>query len=328
MQQFLASRPAVKPLVREEGWYRVTQPELVAAGLSSRVDPRYLQLFLEGIEQPFRVIGKGCRFDAIEFYGAGLDTPSTDTKVYWLVEGTKPGIRVESSNSQGGQIVSLSFPYTVEKKERRIYFAALRNGDEGNFFGPLVYPAVQVDQLLEIRHLDPGALEDALLEVALQGVTTVAHRVKILVNEVEVGELVFEGQSRGFVSLPISQSLLEEGENVVTLEAWGGEMDASVIETIRLSYWHTYTADDNALKFTAQGGGHLGLSGFSNSNIRVIDITEPDELIEVIGQVKSQSRSYTVSFSEATARAKASVSDQDIRKTWILFGDPSTMLKP
>ena len=35
MQQYLASRPALKLLVKEEGWYRATQSELVAAGLSS-----------------------------------------------------------------------------------------------------------------------------------------------------------------------------------------------------------------------------------------------------------------------------------------------------
>jgi hypothetical protein len=34
-----------------------------------------------------------------------------------------------------------------------------------------------------------------------------------------------------------------------------------------------------------------------------------------------------ITLGEATARAKASVSDQDIRRTWILFGDPSQRLK-
>ena len=37
--------------------------------------------------------------------------------------------------------------------------------------------------------------------------------------------------------------------------------------------------------------------------------------------------SGSITLGEATARAKASVSDQDIRKTWILFGDPTTRLK-
>jgi hypothetical protein len=34
-----------------------------------------------------------------------------------------------------------------------------------------------------------------------------------------------------------------------------------------------------------------------------------------------------LTLGEAAARAKASVSDQDIRRTWILFGDPTTRLK-
>ena len=33
--------------------------------------------------------------------------------------------------------------------------------------------------------------------------------------------------------------------------------------------------------------------------------------------------SASITLGEATARAKASVSDQDIRRKWILFGDPT-----
>jgi len=35
----------------QPGWYRVTQKTLVDAGLSASVDPRRLQLFVDGIEQ-------------------------------------------------------------------------------------------------------------------------------------------------------------------------------------------------------------------------------------------------------------------------------------
>ena len=37
---------------------------------------------------------------AIEFYGTGLDTPYTDTNVYWLYAGTRPGKRIQKV--QGG----------------------------------------------------------------------------------------------------------------------------------------------------------------------------------------------------------------------------------
>jgi hypothetical protein len=299
IQQFLAGRSAVKLFVKEEGWYRVTQPKLVAAGLSPRVNPDYLQLYVDGREQPIRVIGgKDGRFgprDAIEFYGAGLDTPSTDTRVYWLIEGHKAGKRIREYKSHGGQISSLSFPHTVENNERTVYFAALRNGEEENFFGPVVYMN-EVDQILELEHLDRSATEDALLEVVLQGATEGHHRVKVLLNEAEVGEIAFEGQGKGTLRVEVPQSMLEEGENLVSLVAMSNEMDATLLDSIRLTYWHTYTADDNGLRLTAQGGGQLSLSGFSNSRIRVFDITEPDDPIEVLGKVESQKGGYAVSF--------------------------------
>jgi hypothetical protein len=57
-------------------------------------------------------------------------------------------------------------------------------------------------------------------------------------------------------------------------------------------------------------------------------LTEPDkqavmnkELIKLLFGRES------LTLGEATAKAKASVSDQDIRRTWILFGDPTTRLK-
>ena len=35
-----------------------------------------------------------------------------------------------------------------------------------------------------------------------------------------------------------------------------------------------------------------------------------------------------LTLGEATARAKAATGDMDVRRTWILFGDPTTRLKP
>jgi len=301
-QWSLASRAAVKLFVKEEGWYRVTQPELVAVGLNPRANPHHLQLYADGQEQPIHVIGgKDGRFgprDAIEFYGVGLDTPSTDTRAYWLIEGTKPGKRIHEFKSHTGSLGSLSsssFPHTVEVKDRWIYLPAIKNGEEENFFGAVVYGS-GADQLLGVKHLDLGASEDALLEVALQGATNVSHRVRVLLNKEDVGEIVFEGQSKGLLQVEVPQSLLLEGDNLVSFVPLDGDMDISLVHSIRLTYWHTNTADDNALKFTASGGGHLTLSGFSHPKIRVLDITDSNEVIEVFGKVESQKGSYAVSF--------------------------------
>jgi len=51
----LADAPSIKIDVRANGWYRIGQPELLAAGLDADVDPDGLRLFADGIEQPMVV---------------------------------------------------------------------------------------------------------------------------------------------------------------------------------------------------------------------------------------------------------------------------------
>ena len=143
----LAAGAAVKIGINRSGWYRVPQPALVAAGLDPTVNPRTLRLFIEGVEQAMIVTGDADgRFDAvdaIEFYGSGTDTPYTDTRVYRLTAGSQPGRRVQGQiqGQPGRSLVEPtpgSFAFTAQRKERSVYFAALRNGDAENWFGPLV----------------------------------------------------------------------------------------------------------------------------------------------------------------------------------------------
>ena len=298
MQWNLASRPAVKILVKEKGWYRVSRAELIAAGLSPAATPRKLQLYRDGREQPIKVLtqksGKTETLSAIEFYGEGLDTPSTDTRAYWLIEGPGRGKRIEESRSRKqGSLGAPSFPFTVEKKDRVFYFAALKNGEAESFFGPLV-TTEPVDQVLTVAHRDPAPPEDPVLEIALQGGTNVAHRVQVLFNEVEVGEVIFAGQSRSEATFSIPQSYLLDGDNVVTLVSQGGETDISLIDEIRLTYWHSYTADGDRLRFSAQGGEQVSIDGFSQTPVRVVDVTDPNAVLEVAGLSQPNGTGYAV----------------------------------
>jgi hypothetical protein len=57
-------------------------------------------------------------------------------------------------------------------------------------------------------------------------------------------------------------------------------------------------------------------------------LTEPDKQAVMNKElIKLLFGRDAITLGEATAKAKATVSDQDIRKTWILFGDPTTRLK-
>jgi len=295
-QWALAAKPAVKLSVGTEGWYRVGQRELVAAGLDPKTDPALLQLYVNGVEQPMVVKGNR-RFtpaDHVEFYGTGQDTLWTGNRTYWLIAGSRPGKRIPAAPGGGGDAISpQSFPFTVERKDRTVYFAALRNGEASNFFGPII-STEPVDQLLTVSHLAPSAPKDATLEVALQGVTAGTHRVAVQLNGTVVGTIVFNGQSGGKASVAIPQRALLEGDNLVTLVAAGGPTDVSLVDAVRLTYWHSYTADNNALRCTAQGGQQLAIQGFTHPGVRVVDITNPGSPVEIKGAVKPQAKNYSV----------------------------------
>ncbi|MEK6300453.1 MAG: C25 family cysteine peptidase [Acidobacteriota bacterium] len=296
-QSSLAGSPAVKLSVREGGWFRVTQQELVRAGLDSGVDPRFLQLYADGQEQPVLVTGeKDGRFnasDALEFYGIGLDTPSTDIRVYWLTAGSQPGKRIQQAQGKPGQLAAASFSHTVERKDRAIYFSALKNGNKENFFGAVV-AGEPVSQPVTLQHVDLASAGDAQLEIALQGVTQGSHQVKIFLNGAEAGTVVFAGQAQGLAKLSIPQTILSEGQNQVTLAREGGETDISLVEYARLTYWHTYTADNDALSFTVSGKQRVTVNGFSNKLIRLIDITDPGAVQEVRGTVAQDKSGFAI----------------------------------
>ncbi len=276
----------------------------MAYGLD-KVDPRYLQLFVNGQEVPMAVTGQDDgRFDpqdAIEFYGTGIDTSSTDTQTYWLVLGTRPGKRVSRvSGAATGKQESPSFPFSVVAEPRVVYAPALPMNEEGDrFFGPLVStdPANPTIVALNIQHPDAASSGKAVLEVALQGVMDGQHTVAIMFNGNEVGQMLFDGQHQGLARVEVPQEgLLQAGENQVQLVAQGGDMDLSVIDVIRLTYWHTYTADNDTLHFSANGGGQLLIGGFSTPHIRVMDITDPQAVYEVMGLVKPQGPSYAMTI--------------------------------
>jgi hypothetical protein len=299
-QVALASQPAVKIGVTHEGWYRVTQPELAAIGFDTRVNPRMIQLFVDGRELPIILQGEDDGSfdpaDAIEFYGIGIDSPFSDSRVYWLIGGDRPGLRVIATKLEGVPLSSQSFTATVERRDRIVYFSALRNGEKENFFGAVI-AANPVEQRLTLSHLARTSESDAELEIALQGVTYTSHRVNIELNGAWVGELTFNGQSHGTLRVNVAQSLLREGENIVRLSTVGGQSDVSLVDYVRVSYQHTYTADSDSLKLTATGREQIIVDGFTSKTIRVFDVTDANSPQELIGDIRQAKNGYGVSFS-------------------------------
>lgn len=330
-----ASRPAIKLTVREAGWYRVTQPELIAAGLDPKIDPRRLQLYLEGNEQPILVAGESDgRFDstdAVEFYGTGQETPETGAHVYWLVV-DQVGQRIHITKSQNRTTGARSLAHTIELKERSLYFSALLNGDAENFFGRVISTQA-IDEAIPLTEIDADA-RSADVEVALQGVTDLPaspdHIVGVLLNGAMIGRLVFDGREHKTEKFSIYASLLKEGDNLVTLTAEGGAADISLLDHIRITYQRRPRAEQDALRVTASraNGPSQAMDGFTSPLIRVFDVTEPtgvEELAGAIDATKASGYQVTVDVS-GNERTLLAVTDERIKRPAAITANSASSL--
>jgi subtilisin-like proprotein convertase family protein len=323
------SATALKLYITRTGVYRVTQAEVLAAGLSASLDPRLLRLDVDGREQPIIVTGEDDgRFDAsdaIEFYALAPDSPYTNSRVYWLAIGSQPGRRIKTAKSKGGQPGATSFLATTELRERSLYFAGLRNGDKENFFGAVV---ARDGATRHLRLSNLVAASSTQIEVTMQGVTSAPHNVRVWVNGEAAGALAFKDQSSATLRVSLAPTVLREGDNVVQLAAEGGDTDVTLVDTIRLSYWRSYRAESDALDCTVEAARAITISGFSDAT-RVMDITDAEtgNVRELAAAVRRDKRGYSVTINalgEGTRHLLAFTAAQLQRPAAIVADAPSS----
>lgn len=302
IQQAIAAGKAVKIQIRKPGWYRVTQAELVAAGLDPASDANLLQLFVNGEEVAISLSAEGSQLrstDTIEFYGVPLDTPTTDTQTYWLIVGTTAGKRVLARRTkikpsdQNSEPAPGSFDLTVERRERLLYVSNLLNGEAENLFGAPIFDEL-VNQTLNLRNVDRDSPSQPQIEVALQGLSFGNHRVELQLNGGNLGTMTFSGREHAIARFSLNPARLVEGNNVVTLISTNGSSDVSAVDWLRLTYPRQYTAENNSLKLSVPGGQPLRIHGFSSPNVRVIDVTEPDSPVQLPASAAALAGSYSV----------------------------------
>ena len=289
VQFWLAGQPAVKMSVKETGWYRVPLAELAAAGLRfTASDVPRLRLFADGREVAARVrlAGSGSVLDRdsfLEFWGEALDSPSSDTRVYWLVVGDTAGLRIAEPESTAGapQAQPIVYLATERIRERLVYVPAVRNGAEENFFGrPLTGSPVAF--ALRTPHAVEGK---ARLTVRVQGLTAGEHAVEVSLNGASLGILAGEGEGLLEAGFEFSGSLLRAAaDNDLVLSSRSAPGVVSIVDTLTLAYPRLSRAEAGELfmpRGTFAASGRALLGGFSEAGARVFDVTDPYRPVEL-----------------------------------------------
>jgi hypothetical protein len=299
------AQPFLAISVRHAGWYRISGAAISAAGLRV-ADPRTLHMTAEGKQIPIAVSGSASTFSRtgdVQFYGTGLDTPSTDTRIYWLTANGSPGLRIARDPAPPGSATSApaAFDDTFLSEQRTSYDSFVAPQEAENWFGDLLLQSYRPSDSIAVAppHPDPSG-SPAGLKVALQGASAASHSVGVAFDGSPLGAVTFSGYDLGTADFSVPESALQSGGDTVTLTPSSGPSDVSLVDFLKLSYSHLYAARNDQLTFSAIAGQTVRVTGFSTSSLRVMDVTQPDAVRELTPAVAADGASYDV-----TVRAPA-----------------------
>ena len=271
------SQPGVVRIgVKGEGLYRVTRAQLQAAGFNTATDSTLWQLYIEGVEQAIIV---GPNADYIEFYGKGTDTPETDMRKYFLVNGAGPGKRIQTrvATRNTSTVVWPSYAQVSVRKQRTRWVDDIINGDAENYFGSAFNTATIPTFTFNITGIDTN-FPTARLRLKIQGYSSTDHAVEVTLNNQLLGtQPAGSGAFPFWIEFTVPTSLLLEGANSIKFKAVGAPTDFCFFDTLTLDFSRKYLAEQNRLSFFTQNYRGAQLTGFSSANVRVFDMTNESE---------------------------------------------------
>ena len=263
-----ANQDGVKIRVSRDGVVKLPFTKLAMNGFDTSSDPQTWQLFSGGSELPIEV-----GTDFIRFLGRAADRLYSGETVHYLVNGGEPGLRLEYV--EGGPAeneLSPAYPADLVLKDRRTYVSRILNGEAGNWFGQTVLPSAETSLTIRTDRAHRAKGLTARLSVRLQGMTVADHIVNLSFNGTALGSVAFDGQQNRRFEFDLPMTDLKEGDNTLTLRSAASTVDISLVDSVSLEYFRSYSAVSDRLTFTVPAGKAVRVSGFSNPEISVFEI--------------------------------------------------------
>jgi len=220
--EILAEYDAIKLTVTQEGMYRISLDDF---GWDENVLD---SIAVTNNEQPIPFwIENNSAGHHIIFFGQPTASPYTPENIYVIQQ--NPALAQEmtkkSTPESGGSAVDYIIS-TIHSEENTIYAPKVKNGSPWHW-SKIVAPQ---SQTLEINL--PGATGGAgYLRMALWGVTSAptspAHHVRVSINDKNIGEVAWDGQTWHILEAEIPANVLIDGKNTIEIQATG-EIEARI----------------------------------------------------------------------------------------------------
>jgi Peptidase family C25 len=196
-----------------------------------------------------------------------------------------------------------TFTYSVQRKDRLVYFISLLNGDTENYFGQVISSS-PITQTISTPNPDLTAAGPARLEVSLQGVGLVDHAVDVTLNNVLLGSLSYFGLGQGSQTFDVPLSLLNNGDNALKFTSTTVPSNVSLIDFTRLTYPRILRAENNSLRFSSRPTQTITVDGFTTAELRLLDCTDPFALTLSRPISEPSAGGYAIKIEPSAVRTK------------------------
>lgn len=332
------------------GMYQIDYQSLQASGISDAclsqgqlvLSNRSQQIVPQWITQYVRGFGNN---DRLEFYVPSYRDTFTENNVYrlscwdWSQSSLRPkkssqiiqrGLFIDGTVTGNAQSID-QFKETIHFEENTGVWLETPHAPPKDywFWKKLTSPNGQTLSLL-IPHPVTGK---ASLQVALQGQSLAKssekHRIHLYLNEVFLGEVSWDSLEDKMKTFSISQGILVEGENSLRFEFPKEEQvkgNTIYLNWVEVTYPRQLIAVQDELTFSVSERGRMQmhLSGFSQADVRIFDVTHPTHVKEVINFIHESGQIIFEAFLEENKTYYATTSLRPIEQIELL---PSTHLK-
>jgi len=308
---------AVKAAIEAEGIYKITYEALKALGLDlSGATNENLTMENQGREVAIYCSGEGgfASGDYILFYGKALKTLYSKQNIYWLYQGAGSGKRMPAVKGipENGYAEQRLFKNTYYGEEDLIYEQSLppnKDGQDHWLWRKLsIIETMSYDFDVTLENIDTSS-GTCLLELTLKGETDTKnnpdHHTKVYINGMEAGDFTWNGQVEHIEKIEtIPAAYFTDGKNTVTVEALddtGSTVDSYFINRFSIEYPDRFVAENDSLMFANQttGGVAFAVSGFSDSDLMIYDITDPWNVRRISdADVTPEGSGYTARFED------------------------------
>ena len=288
--QAVAGVQKVKAVVKEEGIYKISYEDLSACGMDlSAVTNENLRVDNQGAEIAVYQSGSGAfkAGDYILFYGVPFKSLYTKQNVYWVYPGSGSGKRIGAIEGSpvNGYPVAQTFKNSFHREEDHQYWESIPNGEGADhWFWTRLQPTETTVAAANFT-ISPKNFSTTSgnfsMKIILRGETALAHHTKVYVNGTAVADFTWSGQVELTQDIAdISPALFTNGDNTIKVEELldtGTSVDRMYVNWFELNYVDTYVAENDVLKFQAEGSGGTGIqvTNFSTATIWAFDVTDP-----------------------------------------------------